>query len=400
MNRNDTADYKELIVQAVEKDPGFLRLTLSGPTDTTRTDCTKISFRPVMIRNDRRIQALYEKPTQNAVANLEARELRACLQKTLALPFSRLHLQQQTGDVHIRITRKGKVLMSRSAPSRPGTEPAAMTHDRVRRYALEEGRPNVFLQAIGIQNEKGQVLPSMRNKFRQVNGFIELLAPLFADQTDRSLFLVDCGCGSAWLTFSLYHYLHHLRGLPARVEGVDLKSDVIAKCQALRDRLGWSDLAFEAAAIADYQPRAEPDLVLSLHACDTATDEAIARGILWNSRGIVAAPCCQHELHRQLSAPLFAPLLRHGILRERLADLLTDTLRTLVLRIMGYRVQAMEFVAPDATPKNLMIRAERGLPPGDDGAVKEYLDLKRYWQIEPAIESMLGERFTRFLAGR
>jgi SAM-dependent methyltransferase len=396
MKRGSSENYRDLIIRAIEEDPGFLRLTLSGPRDPKRAPCLKISFRPVTLREERRIQVIYEKPTQNAVRNLEADELKACLTETLHLPFTRLHLQLRTGDVHIRITKKGNVLMTHSAPSRQDASlPTA--HDRTRTYFLNGDRPDTFLQAIGLQNEKGELRASLRDKFRQINGFINLLSPLFPEKSGKPLFLVDCGCGSAWLTFAVYHYLHQIRGRSAKIAGIDVKEEVIAKCAALRDKLHWTDMEFQVSTIAAYQPQVEPDLVLSLHACDTATDEAIARGILWNSRGIVAAPCCQHELHRQLSQPAFAPLLRHGILRERLADLLTDTFRALVLRIMGYRVQVMEFVAPDATPKNLMIRAERGLPPGDAGAVQEYRDLKQYWQVTPCIESLLGDRFTRWL---
>ena len=142
-----------------------------------------------------------------------------------------------------------------------------------------------------------------------------------------------------------------------------------------------------------FRPSGPPDLVLSLHACDTATDEAIAKGILSNSRAIVAAPCCQHELHHKIQSPHFSAVLHHGILRERLADILTDTFRALVLRIMGYRTQVVEFVSPDATPKNLLIRAEKKQRPGDPDAMREYLELKKFWSVEPAIEGMLGKEF-------
>jgi hypothetical protein len=156
--------------------------------------------------------------------------------------------------------------------------------------------------------------------------------------------------------------------------------------------LGWSNLRFEAVEIASFVPTEPPDIVLSLHACDTATDEAIAKGILWNSRAIVAAPCCQHELHHKIQSRHFSAVLRHGILRERLADILTDTFRVLVLRIMGYRAQVVEFVSLDSTPKNLLIRAEKKQRPGDADAVREYLELKKFWSVEPAIEGMLGEK--------
>ncbi len=197
----------------------------------------------------------------------------------------------------------------------------------------------------------------------------------------HKLQILDAGCGSAYLTFAA---ARHVEG--ARVVGVDSNAELIAKCSALASKLG-ARVEFRASAIADFAPETPPDVVLSLHACDTATDEALARGALWQSRVILAAPCCQHELHHALASDAFAPVLRHGLLRERLADILTDAFRALALRVMGYRVTVCEFVTPEHTSKNLMLRAVRarepGLPrrspdsvgtkPGDKQAAAEYL---------------------------
>ena len=191
--------------------------------------------------------------------------------------------------------------------------------------------------------------------------------------------------------------LAHARKIRANVTGIDRNREVIEKCAALRDRLGWDGLAFHVAEIGAYEPAAAPDLVLSLHACDTATDEAIAKGVLAGSRAIVAAPCCQHELHHKIKSTQFAAVLRHGILRERLADILTDTFRALALQVMGYRTQVVEFVSADATPKNLLLRAEKVRDPGDADAIREYAELKNFWVVEPAIEGLLGEQFKRFM---
>jgi len=171
----------------------------------------------------------------------------------------------------------------------------------------------------------------------------------------------------------------------------------VGKCAELRDSLGWPGLEFRTSSIAEFTPREPPDVVLSLHACDTATDEAIAQGIIWGSRVILAAPCCQHELHSQLRAPLFRPVLRHGILRERLADILTDTFRALALRIMGYRTSVIQFVSPEHTSKNLMIRAVKGLKAGHAPSVREYTSLKEYWGVEPSIERLLAGTIRQFL---
>ena len=241
-------------------------------------------------------------------------------------------------------------------------------------------------------NPDGSIRPSMQAKYRQINAFIELLKPVIEDvrEKDGVLSIVDCGCGSAYLTFALYHYLKTILHLNVKVAGVDRNEELVEKTSGLRDRLGWGDLSFHVAQIGEYQPAEAPDLVLSLHACDTATDEAIAQGVKWGSCGIVAAPCCQHELHRVLDSEVFRPLLRHGILRERLADLLTDSFRALALQRMGYRTKVIEFIAPEFTPKNVMIQAVKTGEPGDPETEREYLALKKFWSVTPAIESMLG----------
>ncbi len=209
--------------------------------------------------------------------------------------------------------------------------------------------------------------------------------------------IVDCGCGKAYLTFAAYHHLAHARGLPTHLVGVDVNEELIGRVRELRDRLGWGELEFRVARIAEFSPEGRPDVVLSLHACDTATDEAIARGVEWRARVVLAAPCCQHELHNRLEAPEFRAVTRHGILRERQADLVTDALRAAALRVMGYRTSVIEFVDPEATAKNLMIRAELTSRPGHRDAVREYRELKEFWRVCPAIERLLGEPFEELL---
>jgi hypothetical protein len=199
------------------------------------------------------------------------------------------------------------------------------------------------------------------------------------------------------LTFAAARYLNGVRNVPARVVGIDVNAELISKCRALRDRLGLEGVEFRESTIAAFEPADRPDIVLSLHACDTATDDAIARGVAWRSRVILAAPCCQHELHGRLKADALRGVLRQGILAERLADLVTDAFRALALRVAGYRTSVIEFVSPESTSKNLMIRAESGGRRGGSGAVAEYVALKEFWGVTPAIETMLGDQFERLL---
>lgn len=391
-------DYKALVKGAVLDEETFLRLTLSGRRREGSTPWAKISVRPVLIRGRRAMQFSYFDGRQEIAQNFWGEALQERLDEVLAMPFSHLHVQSTAGDLHIRITRKGKALITTGKPSRPEPEPIR-AHNRTKRYPLAVHTPDAFLQAIGIMDRQGRVRPSMQGKFRQINEFLRVVEQTVPQPTPGSqpLHLVDCGCGKAYLTFAAYHFLSDVCGRPVHVVGLDVNEEVINQCCQLRDSLGWDGLEFHVTRIAEFTPAVPPDLVLSLHACDTATDEAIAQGIRWGSRVILAAPCCQHELHRQIRVPLFRPLLRHGILRERLADLLTDTFRALTLRIMGYRTQVIEFVSPEHTSKNLLIRAEKGLKPGDPTAVREYQELKSFWDVSPCLEKLLGEEMEQLL---
>jgi SAM-dependent methyltransferase len=401
-----TNNWQAMVRDAATGD-AFRRLTLSAPAGDADVEREKIVARPVEIRSERQIQVTYSGKGKSEVKNFAGREWSRQLDELLARPFTQIHVQTGDGDLHIRITRKGRVLISKGAPSVAGPAQAA-PHNRTKEYPLPAEGPDAFLEAVGIKNERGEVRPSMQAKFRQINSFISLIEPLVVRSASdeplvsanpaRPLEILDCGCGSAYLTFALYHVLAHSRKIRANLTGIDRNRDVIEKCSALRDKLGWKDLSFGVADIAGFAPATPPDLVLSLHACDTATDEAIAKGILSNSRAIVAAPCCQHELHHKIQSPHFSAVLHHGILRERLADILTDTFRALALTIMGYRTQVVEFVSADATPKNLLIRAEKKQDPGNADAAREYAELKNFWSVEPAIEGLLGDAFRRHLA--
>jgi SAM-dependent methyltransferase len=212
---------------------------------------------------------------------------------------------------------------------------------------------------------------------------------------------VDCGCGNAYLTFALYHYLSHVLGRAVQFTGIDVRADLMEKQRERAAALGWAHLDFQTAPIADFAPAAPPDIVIALHACDTATDDALALGIHQGSQLICAVPCCHHHLQAQLSehpAPApFAPLARHGILSERLGDLLTDSFRALILRVMGYRTDVVEYVATEHTARNVMIRAVKAARPGEPEFVREYVEMKRFWGVTPYLETLLGEALTGLL---
>lgn len=404
---SEGVDYQAIIAREVLNPDSFLRLTLSGAHAARSSPWKKISVRPVEVQGRRLLQFSYFDGKKDTTANHSGSGSRRALTDALSIPFTRVHVQTTTADVHVRITRKGRALVTRGKPSLSRLRPD-LSHDRAKSYPLAAGKPDDFLRAIGVTDGTGRTRGGMQAKFRQINEFLRIIdRTLPAERTadaarspskkNGSLYMVDCGCGSAHLTFAAYHYLNHVRGTPAVLVGVDRDRELVGKCTGLQQKLGWEGISFEVSAIAELRLAARPDVVFSLHACDTATDEAIMQGILWGSGAILCAPCCQHELHDQLRADVLRPMLRYGIMRERLADLVTDALRALILRIMGYRTSVVEFAGPEDTSKNLLIRAERGPRPGHHGFVTEYLELKKFCGVTPCLEGMLGEELRRYL---
>jgi SAM-dependent methyltransferase len=275
-----------------------------------------------------------------------------------------------------------------------------LAHDARKQLALPAGRPDAFLQASGIMDAQGRVRPGMHDKFTQVNELLKLLVHTGElDQlSDQSLQILDCGCGSAYLSFAVYHYLNDVRQVPACLVGIDVNETLIRKDNEQSTQLGFAGACFEHASILAYRPRVAPDIVLALHACDTASDEALFQGVVGQARLLLCAPCCHHHLQQQLHtvSPL-GPILREGILKQRQGDILTDTFRALILRILGYRTDVVEFVAPEHTDKNLLIRAVRCGPLPDPAAVSEYLALKTFWGVTPYLETLLSEHLAPYL---
>ena len=385
-------DYKGMIKEAVSCEETFLRLTMSGKIQGESNPWIKAVIRPVELRGQKNYQFIYYDRKKSITKNCSGLELPERLEELLSTPFRLIHLQTTDSDLHMRITKRRKVLIRKGKPSRSEKQPQ-LSHNRVKRYPIPRDTPDEFLQGIGIMDPSGKVKPTMQNKFRQINEFLRLMHQTISrsDLTDKELTIVDCGCGNAYLTFAGYHYLNHIQGVSAQVIGIDRELELIEKCNQLRDSLGWSGLEFFQAKIADYAPQIAPDIVLSLHACDTATDEAIAQGVVWQSHIILAAPCCQHELRPQIESSLFDPVLKHGILKQRTADILTDACRAQILRILGYRTDVVQFIDSKHTPKNLMIRAQKALNPENRTLTMKYKALTNFWKIEPSIEKLLKD---------
>ena len=397
----ESEDYEELVRRAVLDERSFQRLIFSGTGKNTSAPWVKVSLRPVEIRDKRHMQFVYSDGVKEIAKNYLGDQVAEQLDEALGWGFPRIHVQTTQGDLHIRITKKGRPLVTRAKPSRRESEPD-LAHDHQKRRLLQGPGAKKLLQAVGIADSAGRIRPRMGAKYRQVGEFLRIIEGLLdrSQPLPTTMHVVDCGCGSAYLTFAVHNFLSEERGIDTRVHGIDTNPELIAKVGDLATGLDWEGLTFKRSSIAEFTPAVTPDMVLSLHACDTATDEAIAQGIHWKSRWVLSAPCCQHELHHQLGAPVFRPVLRHGILRERLADILTDAFRALALRIMGYRTEVIQFVSPEHTSKNLMILAERGLRRGDRRFVDEYTQLKRYWNVTPSIEKLLGDELAQYMVSQ
>jgi hypothetical protein len=374
-------------------DDRFVSATLSGARPGTTPPAQRVTIRPVALRAGRRLQFSMFDGTSTDVANLEPHDARARVVDLLDAGFANAYVRTLDADLQLSHSRKGRPMLARHRPTATTIDAG---HDRAKDRLVDESAP--FLRRVGITDADGRVKPTARAKFRQVERFVEILAHTLDDaapplRPGDAFSATDLGCGAGVLTLATCHYLTIVRGLAVTMTAVDTKADVVAKLRATVDALGWGGLEIEVGTIADHVPPIAPDLVVALHACDTATDDALARAIGWGTRFVLAAPCCQHDLQAQLdrdAAPAdHAPLLRHGIVRERLGDLLTDSLRAELLRAHGYRADVIEFVSTEHTARNLMIRAVR-TGRADPAAGRAAAALAAAWGVDPALARRVG----------
>ncbi len=377
---------------------GFMKLV---QTVRRNGSTFKIALRPVEIGGEKKFQAEMTDDGRVQVKNLTANAAAEGLEEIIAQRGARdLHLMTATGDLHMRVTKKGHVMVSRSAEmARVAT---VKPHDRVKNLPLTSFEATAFLRTTGLADGEGKIKASMRGKYDQVNEFLKVIKETVAETTHEGTFtVVDCGCGKAYLTLALYFYLTQTLGFKSvKVIGVDRRNDVIAAAQKMAQQLDVAEqVQFVESDLAVFTPEGgKADLVVSLHACDTATDEALAKAVEWRSRYILSAPCCQHELQKSLkSTGPFSGLLRQSILRERLCDILTDSYRALILRILGFKVQVIEFVSSEATARNILLRCEYAVKPGQPGPVSEYLELRDFWGVTPWLEMRFGELLKKHL---
>ncbi|MBF9127921.1 SAM-dependent methyltransferase [Plantactinospora sp. S1510] len=370
-------------VRALLLDPELTRAVAAGRRRGEPPTVVRAELRPVALKSGSRLQIVTDDGARPYTRNVEpGPEAHAAVDALLAEPFGNWHVETATATLQLRVTKRGEAQVHRVAAQR-GADPAG-SHDRAKEHLLDPGDP--LFTAIG----------GSAAKRRQVDAFLRTLAATLPDDLTGPLRVVDLGCGNAYLTFAAYRYLSG-RGIDVELVGVDVREDQRQRNTALAHELGCAEqVRFVAGTIGDAAVEPPPDLVLALHACDTATDEALARAVGWRARWVLAAPCCHHDLAAQLrSHPApgpYDPLVRQGILRERFADVLTDALRAALLRLHGYRVEVVEFVDSQHTPRNLLLRA-RYTGAGPTGPQRdEYRALVGEWQLTPRLQTLLDRQ--------
>lgn len=389
-------DYAGRVREQVLAGESLVRAVFSGRQSGTTLDWIRVVVRPVQVKGTLHWQVSHFDEEKDTTKNYAADEMGAKIDVLLSLPFKNIHVETARGSLEVRITKKGKALF-RAVPLAEPHAAVDLTHDREKKRVLSLEDSTPFLEAVGILTKGGKIKADRQGKFRQINEFLRLVEEtgVFGKESGKTIHIVDCGCGNAYLTFAIYHYVNNLLKLRAAVVGIDVKADLLDRHREKARTLGWDRLSFEVGRIDEYRPAVAPDAVVALHACDTATDDALAQGIRWQSKLILTAPCCQHELQQQLSRiPVpepFRAVTRYGILGERLGDILTDTFRAAILRIMGYRTDVVQFVPIEHTAKNLMIRSVKTSETGSARSVEEYEALKEYWHVTPVLEQLLGD---------
>lgn len=341
----------------------LIRVILSNPS--SKDGVIKICARPMLKNKSLLFQIEEYTKTQVFHKNLTAGDASSYLTGKLSsdtssqtASFKNALVETKSFTANVLVSKKGTITIKKKMNASPKQTKISLSHNRKKKYILEEGIPVPFLIDLGVMTQNGNIINAHYDKFRQINRFLEYIEDILPSlPTGRELRILDFGCGKSYLTFAIYYYLKVLKGYPVRITDLDLKEDVIRHCNELAVKYGYDKLEFLCGDIAYYDGCSQVDMVVTLHACDTATDYALAKAVGWGAKVILSVPCCQHELNKQMKNDLLSPVLHYGILKERMAALMTDGLRAQILEANGYRTQILEFIDMAHTPKNLLIRA-------------------------------------------
>lgn len=380
------------LFESVLEKGNFIEAIFSNVRKKSLETYSKVQARPIDLKGEYHIQLAYYYDKKVLHENLDVHEAAQVLGRLMDGYFKQGMVHAQGADYHLLSNKKGDLRVIEKKPTKALQD---LSHNHKKNYVLEEGVPHDFLVALDIMNAEGKVFKPKYAKFKQINKYLEILEDAIRTvDFDGVIRVVDFGCGKAYLTFAMYYYFVHLLKKPVEIVGLDLKADVIAHLNTLKAKLGYDDLRFQQGDIKDFVWDKSPDIVVSLHACDTATDAAIAKAIDWHAKVIMAVPCCQHEAYGQISQKHQQLVLKHGILKERFSAIATDAIRATLMEVMGYQTVVMEFIDMEHTPKNLMLR---GLATGQPKPEKlaEYRQFKEYWRLDPYLGNLLKEKLEK-----
>ncbi|MGN0399172.1 MAG: class I SAM-dependent methyltransferase [Blautia sp.] len=378
----------EFLKKYVNKD--LIRIIISGPRK--KEGPSKIQIRPLLIKGQLKYQVTQTVGQKELHQNYEEEEVCRQAEEWIHTGFRQLQMESRSASGTLLMSKKGKATIKIKKRDKEQKKFVPMlAHNRQKHYLLEEGIPVPFLMDLGVMTEEGKIRNAKYDKFRQMNRFLEFIEDILPKlPKDREVTIIDFGCGKSYLTFAMYHYLHQLKGYDVRIIGLDLKEDVIAACSRLAEKYHYEKLKFYQGDIASYEGCEQADMVVTLHACDTATDYALFKAVQWGASVILSVPCCQHELNRQIKNEQLAPVLDYGILKERFAAILTDGLRAQMLESAGYDTQILEFIDMEHTPKNLLIRAVKNENKVySEQQKEEWETCARVFGVHPTLESLL-----------
>lgn len=376
----------------------LIDIVISNTTDKEKI--SKVKIRPIILKNELYFQVSEYIGKQIFHSNETIEGVIGRLPDWFEGLLKQVQIRTKLRNVSILVSKKGKAtIKSKQVKEENQREPVSLEHNRKKTYILKEGMQVPFLVDLGVMSSEGKIIQSKYDKFKQMNRYLEFIEDVIPSlDQNRRINIIDFGCGKSYLTFAMYYYLHDMKGLDVYITGLDLKEDVIHNCNKLSKQYGYENLRFLKGDIASFDEFDEVDMVVTLHACDTATDYALFKAVNWGAKVILSVPCCQHEVNKQIKSEALDSVLKYGLIKERMAALVTDGLRASLLEEYGYRVQILEFIDIEHTPKNILIRAIKksnsaalDSEPVDKDGLKKYKECIDFLNIEPTLYKLFDK---------
>lgn len=366
----------------------LIDMVISGQKNKSEDKAVKVRIRPVILKNEIEYQVSEFVGRKVLHSNHSAADVKKKIINYMTEDFKQAQINM-TDAVATILSSKSKTLTCKYKKAGQLKVQRDLSHNRTKKYIIQEGKPVAFMIDLGVMGQDGKIIRTRYDKFRQINRFLEYIEDILPKlDKERELTIIDFGCGKSYLTFAMYYYLKELKGYNIRIIGLDLKADVIEHCNELRTRYGYDKLDFYVGDIATYKDVDKVDMVVTLHACDIATDYALAKAVKWGAEVILSVPCCQHEANRTIKSDILSPVMDYGILKERMAAIVTDAARAKLLTANGYDTQILEFIDMEHTPKNLLIRAVKG-GKEDISAREKTKDMLEALNLELTIDKLI-----------